>query len=74
MIQVSQKQSSSSSRCTQQLDNILIYYSVEAPQHHERSTSEGSGAEDVVRVNSIRLLTDEDNNSVTSDMKDVDRR
>lgn len=45
-------------QCTQQLDNLLIYYSVEAPQKHERSTSEGSGAEDVVRVNSIRLLTD----------------
>lgn len=56
-------------QCTQQLDNILIYYSVEAPHHHERSSSQGSGAEDVVRVTSIRLLTDVDS-SVTSDMKE----
>ena len=47
---------SNSEQCTQQLDNLLIYYTVEAPEEHERSTSEGSGAEDVVHVNSIQLL------------------
>jgi len=46
-----------SEQCTQQLDNLLVYYTVEAPEQHERSTSEGSGAEDVVHVKSIKLLT-----------------
>ena len=45
-----------SEQCTQQLDNLLVSYTVEAPEQHERSTSEGSGAEDVVHVKSIQLL------------------
>jgi tRNA-Thr(GGU) m(6)t(6)A37 methyltransferase TsaA len=48
---------SDSEQCTQQLDNLLVYYTVQAPDHHERSASEGSGAEDIVHVNSIQLLT-----------------
>jgi len=42
--------------CTQQLDNLLLHCTVfEAPQV-QRSTSEGSGAEDQVFVTSIELL------------------
>jgi hypothetical protein len=46
-----------SEQCTQQLDNLLLYYTVQAPEQQARSSSEGSGAEDVVHVNSIQLLT-----------------
>ncbi|CAJ1934495.1 unnamed protein product [Cylindrotheca closterium] len=43
--------------CTQQLDNLLIKYTVDEQANLERSTSEGSGAEDTVQVLSIQLLT-----------------
>jgi tRNA-Thr(GGU) m(6)t(6)A37 methyltransferase TsaA len=52
-----------SEQCTQQLDNLLIYYTVQAPEQHARNTSEGSGAEDIVHVNSIQLLTCENSTS-----------
>jgi tRNA-Thr(GGU) m(6)t(6)A37 methyltransferase TsaA len=42
--------------CTQQLDNLLIQYTVEETTDHKRLSSEGSGAEDVVSVTSIQLL------------------
>ena len=42
--------------CTQQLDNLLIHYSVDAPSSSNRAASQGSGAEDVVTVHSIQLL------------------
>ena len=42
--------------CTQQLDNLLIRYSVDKTENHQRSTSMGSGAEDTVTVMAIQLL------------------
>ena len=42
--------------CTQQLDNLLIQYTVQEPSTHQRMPSEGSGAEDTVSVCSIQLL------------------
>jgi hypothetical protein len=58
-----------SAQCTQQLDNLLIYYTVQAPEQHARNTSEGSGAEDVVHVNSIQLLTCE--KSMSNSVREV---
>lgn len=43
--------------CTQQLDNLLIRYTVDEASDHKRLSSEGSGAEDSVTVVSIQLLT-----------------
>lgn len=48
--------SSSSDSCTQQIDNLLVYYVVEEAEQVTRSSSLGSGAEDVVTVTSIHLL------------------
>jgi tRNA-Thr(GGU) m(6)t(6)A37 methyltransferase TsaA len=42
--------------CTQQLDNLLIEYTVRESPNHKRSSSVGSGAEDMVTVSSIKLL------------------
>jgi tRNA (adenine37-N6)-methyltransferase len=42
--------------CSQQLDNLLIHYSVNQPDKINREASKGSGAEDVVTVQSIQLL------------------
>jgi tRNA (adenine37-N6)-methyltransferase len=44
-----------SSECTQQLDNLLIRYTVSQPGTQNRDESEGSGAEDTVLVHSIEL-------------------
>jgi hypothetical protein len=44
-----------SSECTQQLDNLLIRYTVSQPDTQNRDESEGSGAEDIVLVHSIEL-------------------
>jgi len=41
--------------CTQQLDNLLIYFCVKETKG-ERESSEGSGAEDGITVESIQLL------------------
>jgi tRNA-Thr(GGU) m(6)t(6)A37 methyltransferase TsaA len=43
--------------CTQQLDNLLIYYKVEEGSDRKRSNSENSGAEDMLSVISIQLLS-----------------
>jgi len=45
--------------CTQQLDNLLIHFTVSAPETSSRSASEGSGAEDTVLVHSIQLFQHE---------------
>jgi tRNA-Thr(GGU) m(6)t(6)A37 methyltransferase TsaA len=42
--------------CTQQLDNLLIQYTVTEAADRQNSQSEGSGAEDLVFVKSIQLL------------------
>ena len=42
--------------CTQQLDNLLIHYTVQAAVDVQRAESMGSGAEDVVHVTSIQYL------------------
>ena len=42
--------------CSQQLDNLLIHYSVDAPEETSRETSQGSGAEDFVTVHSLQLI------------------
>jgi hypothetical protein len=42
--------------CTQQLDNLLLHYTVTEAAELRRETSEGSGAEDTVCVTSIELL------------------
>jgi tRNA-Thr(GGU) m(6)t(6)A37 methyltransferase TsaA len=42
--------------CTQQLDNLLIQYTVTEAADRQNSQSEGSGAEDAVFVKSIQLL------------------
>ena len=41
--------------CTQQLDNLMIHYTVSRPDSQNRDASEGSGAEDIVSVHSIQL-------------------
>lgn len=64
--------SDANQQCTQQLDNLLVSYTVEAPEQHERSTSEGSGAEDVVHVHSIRLLKSEGDSGETESVEEVD--
>ena len=43
--------------CTQQLDNLLIRYKVEEASDLKRSTSQGSGAEDIITVVSVELLS-----------------
>jgi tRNA-Thr(GGU) m(6)t(6)A37 methyltransferase TsaA len=43
--------------CSQQLDNLLIQYTVDEAAESKRSSSEGSGAEDTVTIVSIQLLT-----------------
>ena len=54
--------------CSQQLDNLLIQYSVDQPEETNRETSEGSGAEDVVVVHSLQLwLKPRDNNNTSKD-------
>jgi len=42
-----------SSSCTQQLDNLLLHFTVTEASKVQRATSEGSGAEDKVFVDSI---------------------
>jgi hypothetical protein len=42
--------------CTQQIDNLLIHYTIEEATETERPTSKGSGAEDKVIVTSIQFL------------------
>lgn len=42
--------------CTQQLDNLLLYFTVEETVAAEREASMGSGAEDMVVVHSIRHI------------------
>jgi tRNA (adenine37-N6)-methyltransferase len=42
--------------CSQQIDNLLIYYTVEQPQSLHRITSKGSGAEDQVTIHAVELL------------------
>jgi tRNA-Thr(GGU) m(6)t(6)A37 methyltransferase TsaA len=50
--------SNTESGCTQQLDNVLIHYTVHERNVDERQRpeSQGSGAEDCIIVSSIRLL------------------
>ena len=48
---------SAGAECTQQIDNLLIHYTVEEATETARPTSQGSGAEDKVIVTSIQLLT-----------------
>jgi tRNA-Thr(GGU) m(6)t(6)A37 methyltransferase TsaA len=43
-------------KCTQQIDNLLVQYTVAETRETERPTSEGSGAEDNVTVTSIQLM------------------
>lgn len=43
--------------CTQQIDNLLVHFEVQQAADLQRSTSEGSGAEDHVVVTSVELLT-----------------
>lgn len=45
-----------SSTCTQQIDNILIHFSVQPASSVIRPTSEGSGAEDTILVTNIETL------------------
>jgi tRNA-Thr(GGU) m(6)t(6)A37 methyltransferase TsaA len=47
---------SKAAECTQQIDNLLIRYTVAETAETERPTSEGSGAEDSVTVTSIQLM------------------
>jgi tRNA-Thr(GGU) m(6)t(6)A37 methyltransferase TsaA len=42
--------------CTQQIDNLLVSFTVTEAECKERSESAGSGAEDIVIVRSIRLI------------------
>jgi hypothetical protein len=42
--------------CTQQLDNLLISYTIDEAETVQRKESAGSGAEDIVSVRSISLL------------------
>jgi tRNA (adenine37-N6)-methyltransferase len=42
--------------CTQQIDNLLIYFDVQPTSNSEREASTGSGAEDTVVVHSIQLI------------------
>jgi tRNA (Thr-GGU) A37 N-methylase len=54
--------------CTQQLDNLLIKYSIRAPEETEKDdeVARGSGANDVVEVREIELLRSTgDNNAAT---------
>ena len=43
--------------CTQQIDNLLIHYEIVEALEVKRMPSENSGAEDVLSVRSIELLT-----------------
>jgi hypothetical protein len=43
-------------KCSQQIDNLLVQYTVAETRETERPTSEGSGAEDNVTVTSIQLM------------------
>ena len=47
---------SSSSFCTQQIDNLLVHFDVRKAVTIQRSSSEGSGAEDHVVVTSVQLM------------------
>jgi tRNA-Thr(GGU) m(6)t(6)A37 methyltransferase TsaA len=47
---------STAAECTQQIDNLLVQYTVAETRETERPTSEGSGAEDNVTVTSIQLM------------------
>lgn len=73
-IVVAQSENTNSGQCcTQQLDNLLVCYTVQAPEQHARNTSQGSGAEDVVLVNSIQLLTTTDTPKSNTCVEDVVR-
>jgi hypothetical protein len=54
----------STSQCTQQIDNLLIHYTIEEATETalKRPTSQGSGAEDKVIVTQIQLLKKSSNN------------
>ena len=51
-----QQQQQQQRTCTQQLDNLLIHYTVQAAAQAQRPESAGSGAEDVVHITSIQYL------------------
>ena len=53
-----QDRASDSATCTQQIDNLLVHFSVveKTSVHVQREESLGSGAEDLVLVQSIQLL------------------
>lgn len=53
---VQTKVSEESTQCTQQIDNVLVYFSVQPASSVVRLTSEGSGAEDTVFVSKIEQL------------------
>ena len=42
--------------CTQQIDNVLVSYTVGKSEHNIDERSEGSGAEDVVVVHTISFI------------------
>jgi tRNA-Thr(GGU) m(6)t(6)A37 methyltransferase TsaA len=48
--------SEGTSCCTQQLDNLMIYYQVQEAKERKRKPSENSGAEDIIVVERIALL------------------
>ena len=54
--EVTSTSAAETSECTQQLDNLLLHYTVTEAAQLQRSTSEGSGAEDQVCVTSIEHL------------------
>jgi tRNA-Thr(GGU) m(6)t(6)A37 methyltransferase TsaA len=56
---------STGAECTQQIDNLLIHYTIEETTETslKRPTSQGSGAEDKVIVTSIQLLMKHNNNN-----------
>lgn len=53
---VQTKASEETAQCTQQIDNLLLYFSVQPASSVVRPTSEGSGAEDTVLVTKIEQL------------------
>ena len=55
--------SDTNSYCTQQIDNLLIRYTVDSPNETLCEASQGSGAEDTVTVHSIQWLVPRDTSS-----------
>jgi hypothetical protein len=62
-VSVSASVPSTGAECTQQIDNLLIHYTIEEATETARPTSQGSGAEDKVIVTSIQLLKKHNNNN-----------